>query len=231
MTTDADVRADLASAHDAAWASLSRPGTWWSAAARRALARTAADSMWVADPPPPWVPASTVPGALADDALDAAPAEAHDAAARLARHASTITREWYERVRDVVGALAYVELVGLVCTVAALTSLRRTLGLAPRTLDAAPPSPAGDPTRAAPPTLADARLNWVPVAAPADRTAAVVQALTAVPPAHDLLWRLAAAQYIPDAEMVDPRWTRGTLTRVEMELVATRVSQRRECHY
>jgi len=70
MTTDADVRADLASAHDAAWASLSRPGTWWSAAARRALARTAADSMWVADPPPPWVSASSVPGALADDALD-----------------------------------------------------------------------------------------------------------------------------------------------------------------
>ena len=45
------------------------------------------------------------------------------------------------------------------------------------------------------------------------------------------VWRLAAAQYIPDAEMVDPRWTRGTLTRVEIELVATRVSQRRECHY
>jgi len=30
MTTDADVRADLASSHDAAWASLSRPGTCWS---------------------------------------------------------------------------------------------------------------------------------------------------------------------------------------------------------
>ena len=231
MTTVADVRADLASAHDDARVSLSRPGTWWSAAARRALARTAADAMWTADPMPPWVAISTIPGALADGALDAAPAAAHDVVARLARHASTATREWYARARDAVGALAYVELVGLVCTVAALTSLRRTLGHAPLEFDPAPTQPAGDPSHAEPPALADARLNWVPVAAPADRTAAVVQALTAVPPAHDLLWRLAAAQYIPDAEMVDPRWTRGTLTRVEMELVATRVSQRRECHY
>ncbi|MFZ9291966.1 MAG: hypothetical protein ACO26C_05405 [Ilumatobacteraceae bacterium] len=231
MTTTADVRADLASVHDEAWASLSRPGPRWSAAARRALARTAADAMWVADPPPPWVAASSVPGALADGALDAAPAAAPAAAARIARPAATLTRDWYDRVRTALDPLAYVELVGVVCVVAALTSLRRTLGLAPRALDAAPDGPAGDPTRAAPPALAEARRNWVPVAAPADATAAVVQALTAVPPAHDLLWRLAAAQYIPDAEMVDPRWTRGTLTRVEIELVATRVSQRRECHY
>jgi hypothetical protein len=42
---------------------------------------------------------------------------------------------------------------------------------------------------------------------------------------------LADAQYIPDAEMVDPKWTRGTLSRVDMELLATRVSFSRECHY
>jgi hypothetical protein len=233
MTTDPDtlVRPDLAAAHAEAWASLSRPGTWWSADARRALAVTAAHAMWSADAPPPWVPASGVAGALAPDALDHAPAAAHDAAVRLARHAATITRETYGRIRDALGALAYVELVGLVCTVAATISLRRTLGLPPRDPDPAPRGADGEPTRTDPPALAEATRNWVPVAAPADRAAAVVQALTAVPDAHRLLWRLAAAQYIPDDEMVDPRWTRGTLTRVEMELVATRVSQRRECHY
>jgi hypothetical protein len=233
MTTDPDapLRPDLAAAHAEAWASLSQPGNWWSAGARRALAVTAAHVMWSADAPPPWVSASGVPGTLAPDALEHAPAAAHDAAARLARHAATITRETYGRIRDALGALAYVELVGLVCTVAATTSLRRSLGLPPRDPDPAPRGPAGEPARTDSPALAEATRNWVPVAAPADRTAAVVQALTAVPGAHRLLWRLAAAQYVPDDEMVDPRWTRGTLTRVEMELVATRVSQRRECHY
>ena len=42
---------------------------------------------------------------------------------------------------------------------------------------------------------------------------------------------MADAQYIPDKEMIDPHWTRGTLSRVQMELVATRVSQQRECFY
>jgi alkylhydroperoxidase family enzyme len=31
--------------------------------------------------------------------------------------------------------------------------------------------------------------------------------------------------------MVDPRWTRGTLSRPQMELVATRVAQLRDCFY
>jgi hypothetical protein len=81
------------------------------------------------------------------------------------------------------------------------------------------------------PATAAAKLNWVPVAVPADGTAAVVQALTAVPDANRALWSLADVQYIPDEEMVDPRWTRGTLSRPEMELVAVSVSAGRECHY
>ena len=47
----------------------------------------------------------------------------------------------------------------------------------------------------------------------------------------DRLWTLAAAQYIPNKEMVDPRWTRGTLSRQQIEIVAARVSQLRECFY
>ncbi|MEY3316405.1 MAG: hypothetical protein RL388_1029, partial [Actinomycetota bacterium] len=76
-----------------------------------------------------------------------------------------------------------------------------------------------------------AQLNWVPVVGPADKDAAVVQAFTAVPETNRLIWAMADAQYIPDKEMVDPKWTRGTLSRVQMELIATRVSQQRECFY
>ena len=77
-----------------------------------------------------------------------------------------------------------------------------------------------------PPTL-----NWVPVAAPADQRASVVQALSALPDEFDNLWQLAAAQYMSDAEMVDPAWTRGTLSRPQMELVAGRISKLRDCFF
>ena len=79
--------------------------------------------------------------------------------------------------------------------------------------------------------LAAATLNWVPVAAPADIRASVVQALSALPDEFDNLWRLAAAQYMSDSDMADPAWSRGTLSRPQMELVAGRISRIRECFF
>ena len=79
--------------------------------------------------------------------------------------------------------------------------------------------------------LAPATLNWVPVAAPADQTASVVQALSALPGEWDNLWQLAGAQYMSDAQMADPLWNRGTLSRPQMELVAGRISRIRECFF
>lgn len=210
------LRPDLVAAHDLAWASFSRAGTWWSARQRHELAGTAIDAMWGRETEP------------AEDRAVHAPVGAHRAVARMASGSPAVTRQWYEGVRDELGALEYVELVGLVATAAAAASLRHSLGLPEHVLAEATDEEA---TRVPPPELANARLNWVPVAAPADGTAAVVQALSAVPAAFDDLWRLADAQYIPDAEMVDLRWTRGTLSRVEIELVATKVSFSRECHY
>ena len=74
-------------------------------------------------------------------------------------------------------------------------------------------------------------MNWVPVAVPADQAAAVVQGLSAAPAEWDNVALLAAAQYIPVDEMGELGWTRGTLSRAEMELVAARLSVARECFY
>ena len=68
-------------------------------------------------------------------------------------------------------------------------------------------------------------------ALPADTTASVVQALSALPGEWDNMWRLAAAQYMSDAQMVDPLWNRGTLSRPQMELAAGRISRVRECFF
>jgi hypothetical protein len=183
--------------------------------------------MWTDEPLAPWATDDDTLTWLGSGAEDI-PVAAHRAAARMARHSSTLTRDWYLRTCDELGELPYVELVGIVCVVAATTSLRRCLGIPDTELDS---EAHGDALRDPSPPLAAATLNWVPVAEPADARAAVVQALTAVPRSHADLWRLADAQYIPDAEMVDPQWTRGTLTRPEMELVAVTVSAGRECHY
>jgi alkylhydroperoxidase family enzyme len=114
-----------------------------------------------------------------------------------------------------------------VVAVAAVDGFYRAAGL-PR-----PPLPAavvGEPTGRHPP-VETATLNWVPVAVPADRTAAVVQGLSAAPQEWDNVARLHAAQYIPVEEMGELGWTRGTLDRADMELVAARLSAVRECFY
>jgi hypothetical protein len=116
----------------------------------------------------------------------------------------------------------------VVSTVVPVVAFHRAMGLdVPELLAPVPGPPAG---RVAAP-LADATLNWVPVAAPADQVAAVVQALSALPDEFDNLWRLAAAQYMSDAQMTDPGWNRGTLSRPQMELVAGRLSLLRECFF
>jgi hypothetical protein len=221
-----DVRADLLDAHRQAWRALAEPGTWWSGHQRVELARTALAAMTAAEPLLPWTAPSTVDGWLPDDLV--APRAAHDAIYRIAAHAATLTEPWYVGMCDELTDLAYVEIVAIACTVVAIAAFRRAAGLEPWVL----PAPVdGEPSRHVPPDLVPAGLNWVRVTSPADQQAAVVQAFTSVPAELDRLWMLAAAQYIPNLEMVDPRWTRGTLSRMQIELVAARVSQLRECFY
>lgn len=222
----ATVRPDLDAAHRQAWDSLGHPGTWWTGRQRLELAATALAAMTGDDPLPPWTAPSTVHGRLPADPV--APITAHDAVHRIAAHAETLTEPWYRQTSEALGDLAYVELVAIACTVAAVVSFRRAAGLEPWAL----PSPVdGEPTGEVPDELVPTPLNWVRVTPSTEPRAAVVQAFTSVPAEDRRLWTLAAAQYIPNLEMVDPRWTRGTLTRPQIEVVATRVAQVRECFY
>ena len=225
--TEPTVRDDLAEAHRLAWEHIARPGSWWTGAERIELASTAILALADGDPLPPWA-AVTASARLSDARV--APAAAHDFTYRLARHAGTITRDVYDAVSKEIGELPFVELCAIVSTVAAVWHFCRNIGV-PMPPMAEPLD--GEPSGRQPEQLAAARLNWVPVAAPADLVAAVVQAYTAVPDEQDITWRMADAQYMPDAEMVDPAWTRraGGLSRAQMELVAARVTKLRDCFY
>ncbi|HEY5664987.1 MAG TPA: alkylhydroperoxidase-related (seleno)protein [Ilumatobacter sp.] len=222
------VRDDLADAHREAWAHLARPGSWWTAAQRIELANTALGAIRDVEPLPPWASVSAVEGRLPGDHV--APAAAHDVVYRIARHAATMTEDVYRRVSEQLGALPYVELVSVVTTVAAVAHFCRNVGV-----DVPPfPEPeAGEPSGDVPDEVVQPGYNWVPVRAPADQLAAVVQAYTAVPGEFLNLWRMSDAQYMPSHEMIDPGWTRrdGGLSRPQTELVAARVAQLRDCFY
>ena len=149
-----DVRADLVFAHDHAWSALSQPGTWWSGAQRRELARTAMLAVSDVDPSPPWVAASTV--SANDLQINFVSSAAHDAVYRIARHAATLTKDWYQRTTQEIDPLAFVELCGIVCTVATVVAFRRALDL--EIPELAPAIP-GEPSRIKPANVVDATLN------------------------------------------------------------------------
>ena len=221
------VRADLADAHRVAWEHIAAPGTWWSGAERVELARTALRAIADPDPPPPWIPVSST-GRLPSNLI--APLAAHDVMFRITRHAGTMTESVYRAAADELGELPYVELCAISSTVAAVAHFCRNIG------EPVPPLPrtvGGQPARQRPERLATARYNWVPVVEPADEVAAVVQAYTSVPAEQRNTWRMAAAQYMPADEMVDPDWRRrpGGLSRAQMELVAARLTKLRDCFY
>lgn len=207
------VRTDLVEAHRAALAHVVSPGSRFDGPRRRAVAEAAITAYLDPSPPPPWV------RPYGDLALDVAQ--------RLGAHAATITQEWYEQVvTEGLHPLEWVEVVGVVIAALPPVAFARAAGLDLPTLpDAADGRPHGREAT----ELAPARLNFVPVAAPADEVAAVVQALSALPDEWDMLWELAGAQYMSDRQMDDPLWNRGTLSRPQMELVASRLAALRDC--
>lgn len=208
------VRTDLREAHRRSLAHVAAPGARLDGPTRVRIAEVAIAAYLDPDPAPPWS------HPYGDPLLDGA----H----RLARHAGTLTEGWYEQLVADVHPLDWVEVVGVVIAVVPPVAFSRAIGEALPTLPAPMP---GAPHGREAEELAPARLNWVPVAAPADRTASVVQALSALPDEYDNMWRLAEAQYMSNAQMADPRFSRGTLSRPQMELVAGRLSLIRECFF
>ena len=209
------VRDDLSDAHRRSLAHVVSPGARLTGEQRRRIAEVAIEADLSAAPTPPWL------RPFGDPALDLA--------YRLGRHAGTITKDWYEQiVTEGMHPVEWVEVVGVVIAALPPVAFARAIG-AP--LPALPPAVPGPPTGREADELAPARLNFVPVAAPADRMPSVVQALSAVPDDWNNLWQLAEAQYMSDRAMDDPLWNRGTLSRPQMELVAGRLSLIRECFF
>ncbi len=235
------VRADIGAAHRLYWSALSGPGSWWTGAERIAIAeesRRAVDCALCRARK-----AALSPNAVGGqhDHGHALPEVAVDAVHRVVTDQNRITRSYIEgNVTAGLSKQAYVELVGVVVAVFSIDEFHRALGLA---LEPLPQPRPGEPSRYRPAILSD-DIGFVPtvpregaVGPEADlfkhtRAANVVRALTLVPDAlRD--WRdLSAVQYLSFTGMANyVKDQNRSIDRLQMELIAGRVSAVNECFY
>lgn len=233
------VREDLPATHRRAWRRLAEPGTWWTGRQRVAIAaevRRAARCGYCRTRKVALSP-NAVEGA--HQSLGALPEAVVEVIHRVVTDPARLSRSWYEQLRaDGVTDAHYVETIGVIVTVVSIDSFHRGLGVPPEPL----PEPlAGEPSRRRPPA---AKLDqaWVPMLAEGQATGPeaklfmrrrnpnVLRALSLVPDEVRGLRELSAAQYLPLEQLLNLRAGRS-LRRVQMELIAGRVSALNECFY
>jgi alkylhydroperoxidase family enzyme len=234
------VRADLKEAHRAILEHVCSPGTWWTGPQRAAMAaeaRQAEGCRLCADRKAALSPAG-VKGA--HDTLSGLPAHVVEVVHRVRTDPARLSRAWFDSM--LAGGLSdaeYVEIIGVVALMTGVDYFARSLGVGPLEL---PEARAGAPLRRRPPS-ARAGTAWVPMIAPEDASGPeadlygdapvvpnIVRALSLVPDEVRALWQSSNAHYLPVAQIPDPA-ARRSLDRMQMELVAARVSALNQCFY
>ena len=235
------VRSDIAAAHGAYWRALARPGSWWTGEERVAVAAESRNA--------PTCPlcaarkAALIPAAVAGEHAGNhdLPDVAVDAIHRIVTDPGRMTKRYVDdNVAAGLSKPAYVELVGVVVAVFSIDEFHRALGLDLEPLPTPEPGPIsrycpallGEDTGFVPMVPADGSVGEEADLWPPGRTANVVRALSLVPDSvRD--WRaLAAAQYLSFAGMGNfVKDEARSINRMQMELVAGRVSAVNECFY
>ncbi len=234
------VRDDLRETHRAMLEYFRRPGCWFTGAERLALAaesRNAVDCALCRERKAGLSPEH--PQGI-HDRVSELPEAVVEIAHRIRLDPQRLSREWFDRV--LAGGMSegeYVELVGIVTFTAGIDSFCRALGIAPFDL---PEAVDGEPSRYTPENLRSG-IAWVSLLAPEDTTGAeadlyetggmvpnIARALSRVPDHVRLLQLESTSHYMSMAEIADPS-IRRSIDRLQIELVAARVSAMNECFY
>ncbi len=240
------VRDDLVEAQRALLDHLRRPGSWFTGAERIAIAaesRGAGTCRLCRDRKAALSP-EAVRGEhdRASLGVSLAPGVV-DVAHRVRTDSGRLSRAWFEHTTapgsgPAIGA--YVEAVGVVALLAGVDFFCRALGVPPPAL----PSPLpGSPSRYTPRGLRS-DVAWVPILAPEDAAGPeaelydrdapliplIARALSAVPDHVRVLQEVQRTHYLPLRALRDPKLGRA-IDRMQIELVAARVSAVNECFY
>jgi hypothetical protein len=236
----AAIRTDLRECHRFLLQHVTSPGTWWNGEERRAIAeesRKATACTWCRDRKSALSP-TAVRGR--HDSTNQLPDAVVDVIHRIRTDPARLSREWFDSVVPaVLPDTKYVELVGVVTMMAGMDYFARAFGVPPFVLPAAVE---GEPSRQRPAT-AKPGTAWVPMIAPEDADGNeadmypqaayipnIVRALSLVPDQVRALVVSSNAHYVAMEKVPDPS-ERRSIDRMQMELVAARVSALNECFY
>ena len=238
---DYPVREDLCRAYREAWERLSRPGNWWTAAERIAIAAESRNAVECPLCRQRKDPILTYPVEGEHRHLNQLPYVAVDLIHRVIADQESINGKWVEGILNSgISDGQYVELLGIVVMVYSIDEFNRAIGADPEPLPEPQP---GEPDNYRPPNL-ESDTGFVPMI-PADgntgkeadlwhqgRTGNVIRAMSLVPDAVRDLMLLSDVQYISHEEMMAFRPEAGrAIDRMQIELVAGRVSAMNECFY
>ncbi len=233
------VREDIPATHQRAWRRLAEPGTWWTGRERLAIAaevRQAKRCSYCRQRKAALTPSAVEGeherlGVLSDAVVELI----HRVVADPAR----LSRSWYEKLRaDGLADTEYVETLGVIVTLVSIDGFHRGLGVR---LEPLPEPLPGEPSRRRPPS-AKLEQAWLPMIAEGQATGPearifmrrrnpnVLRALSLVPDEVRGLRELSAAHYLPLEQLMNFRAGRS-LNRMQMELIAGRVSALNECFY
>ena len=233
------VRETLVAAQCLAWRRIAEPGAWLDGERRVAAAgevRAARGCALCRERKQALSPFAIEGEHEAGGRLSAAEVELIH---RLTTDPGRLSRSWAEGILAAgVSEEVYVEIVGIVGMVMVVDTFRRALGLPEFDL----PAPvAGTPSgyRAPGARRHDA---WISLVQPDDvvesdgalygaAASPVVKALSLVPEAKRGYWDLAEEHYLPGSEMTDYATGVRAIDRMQMELVAGRVSALHQCVY
>ena len=236
-----EISDEIKVAHRNYWQKLASPGSWWSGTERVSIANATRGAFSCAFCKERKMALSPYNLQGSHDPVDGLSQTVIDAVHRVVTDQSRITQTYInENELKGLSKPAYVELVGVVVAVFSIDEFHRSLDVELETL----PSPfRGEPTGYKPAKTGN-DIGFVPTI-PYDGAignerdlwskgfgANVVRALSLVPDALRDWKELAAAQYIPLEKMRD--YYQGdarALNRLQMELVAGRVSSINECFY
>lgn len=234
------IRTDLRDAHGFVWEHLRAPGTWWTGRERVAIAAESrhATTCRLCRERKAALSPEAVRGR--HDTLGKLPGPAVEAIHRIRMDPARLSRPWFDRIiASGLEDTQYVELVGVVTLLAGVDYCARALGITPFPL----PEPlSGEPSRRRP-RSAKPGTAWVPMIAPEDADGPegdlygpwpfvpnIMRALSLVPAEARALQRSSNAHYVPVEQIGDPTVHRA-LDRMQMELIAARVSALNQCFY
>ncbi|MBM88148.1 MAG: hypothetical protein CMQ41_16545 [Gammaproteobacteria bacterium] len=235
------IRADIQKEHREYWQRLAQPGSWWSGPERVSIANESrvAVKCTLCKSRKSVLSPESVEGS--HDSASQLPEVAVDAIHRIITDQTRISQSWVAKLpKNGLSTEAYVELAGIIVCVFSIDEFHRSLGLE---LEPLPVPVEGSPSQYRP---AQAELGTGFVAMlpkegltgperdlwPNGRSANVIRALSLVPPAVKDWLALSSAQYLSMEGMENlVKQDDRSINRMQMELIAARVSAINECFY